>query len=253
MTDPEERLSIVEQKVDSWLALDARLKAIEDSVRKFNPNPKSSLRDWFQTLSPFLTAIAVLVIGFVLKDSVVQALEREKLDLTYVTNVRDLIKGFDTAQEQSSADANAIALAMYGRFAIVPLIERLQGGDVAQPAAERGLRIVGASDPAATCSALTKILLDPARQYTWQTHKVVIRLIGVSECVPSLGVLDPYLAQVRTLGDPTRLAVFARRFSNSDAFDAENVDSLKKQTEDATAILNVSRTRAENGEPAWWQ
>ena len=39
MTDPETRLTNLEQKVESWFAVDARLKAIEDSIKKINPNP----------------------------------------------------------------------------------------------------------------------------------------------------------------------------------------------------------------------
>jgi len=249
--DPDQRLSALEQKVEAWQMLDARLKSIEDSIRKMSP--KSSLREWIQTFSPLVTAIAVFAIGFIFKDSVVQALEREKLDLSYVSNVRDLIKGFDTAQEQSSADSNAVALAMYGRFSLVPLIERLQGGDVAQLAAERGLRIVGSGDPAAACSAFTRILLDPARQYTWQAHKAVVRLMGAAECVPNSAVLDAYLADLRSLSDPARLPAFAKRFSNQGAFDAENVDAFKTQVEDSLAILTVSRARADSGEKTWWK
>jgi len=241
---------MLEQRVEAWLTLDARLKSIEDSVKK---GGRSSLRDWVQALSPFFTAVVVFAIGFVLKDSVVQALEREKLDLNYVTNVRDLIKGFDTAQEQSSADSNAVALAMYGRFSLVPLIERLQGGDVAQLAAERGLRIVGSSDPAAACAAFARVLLDPARQYTWQTHKAVVRLSGASECVPGTPMLANYLSDLKALGDPAKLQAFARRFSNPGAFDAENVDAFRIQVEDALALLTASRARADSGEKAWWQ
>lgn len=247
--DPEQRLTTLEQKVDAWIALDARLEAIEGSLKKMSP--RSSLRDWIQALSPFLTAVVIFVMGFVLKDSVTQALEREKLDLSYVTNVRDLIKGFDTAQEQASADSNAIALAMYGRFALVPLVERLQGGDVAQLAAERGLRIVAASDPAAACTAFTRILRDPARQYTWQTHEAAVRLMGAADCVPAIGLLRAYREQLRALEDPARLADFARRFSNRDAFDAENVAGFTTQVEDATAILEVSRENS--GGNAWWR
>jgi hypothetical protein len=249
--DSDQRLSVLEQKVEAWLVLDARLKAIEDSLKKLNP--RSSVRDWIQTLSPFITAIAVFVIGFVLKDSVTQALDREKLDLSYVTNVRELIQGFDKAQEQSAADSNAIALAMYGKFSLVPLIERLQGGDVAQLAAERGLRIVGASDPAASCAAFTRILVDPARRYTWQTHKAIARLMGASDCVPSISVLETYLADLQAAGNPEKLAVFARRFSNQDAFDAENVDGFTSQLADAAAILKVSRDRANSGDKTWWK
>jgi hypothetical protein len=253
MMEPDERLSILEQKVDSWLLLDARLKAVEDSVKKINPNPKSSLKDWIQTLSPLVTALVIFGIGFVLKDSVTQALARETLDLTYVTNVRDLIKGFDTAQEQTTADSNAIALAMYGKVAIVPLIERLQGGDVAQLAAERGLRIIGDSSPAAACAAFIRILRDPARQYSWQTHEAVIRLVGFSECVPYMSVLEQYLVDARAVTDPERLTSFTHRFSNANAFDRSNIDELRQYVEDALVILNASRERANAGEKPWWK
>ena len=249
--DPDQRLAVLEQKVDAWLMLDARLKSMEDALKK--ASPKSSLRDWIQALSPFVTALVIFVVGFVLKDSVTQALDREKLDLTYVTNVRELIKGFDTAQEQTAADSNAIALAMYGRFSLVPLIERLQGGDVVQLAAERGLRIVGASDPAAACAAFTRILLDPARRYRWQTHQSAVRLMGASDCVPAIPVLEACLAELHAAEDPAKLAEFAGRFSESDAFDAESLEGFRRQVADATSILKVSRERAAKGDKAWWK
>jgi hypothetical protein len=249
--DMDQRLAVVEQKVEGWLMLDARLKAIEESIKKMNP--KSSVRDWVQTLSPFVTAIAVFIVGFVLKDSVTQALEREKLDLSYVSNVRELIAGFDAAEQQSTADSNAIALAMYGRFSIVPLVERLQGGDVAQLAAERGLRIVGSEDPEAACAAFTRILQDPARQYTWQTHQAVVRLMGASECVPQLPVLETYLVDLPARDDPALLATFARRFSNEGGFDAENSGPFREQLRTTMVILRDSRARAARGEKTWWK
>lgn len=251
--DPDQRLAVLEQKVEAWLMLDARLKAIEDSLKKVSP--KSSVRDWIQALSPFVTALVIFAVGFVLKDSVTQALDRERLDLTYVTNVRELIKGFDTAQEQTSADSNAIALAMYGKFSLVPLIERLEGGDVVHLAAERGLRIVGASDPAAACAAFTRIVLDPARRYRWQTHQSVVRLMGASDCVPAIPVLEACLADLRAAQDPAKLVQLAQRFSESEAFDAESLEGFTRQVADATSILTLSRdrARARNGDKAWWQ
>ena len=249
--DPDQRLAVLEQKVEAWLMLDARLKSIEDSLKKMSP--KSSLRDWIQALSPFVTALVIFVIGFILKDSVAQALDREKLDLSYVTNVRELIQGFDKAQEQSAADSNAIALAMYGKFSLVPLIERLQGGDVAQLAAERGLRIVGASDPAASCAAFTRVLVDPARRYTWHTHEAAVRLMGASECVPAVPVLESYLVDLQAADNADKLVSFASRYSNSGAFDAENVEGFTGQVADAVAILKLSRDRADGGENALWK
>ena len=247
----EQRIAVLEQKVDSWLALDARLKAIEDSIKKLGP--KSSVRDWISTLSPFIVAVTVFAIGYIYKDSVVQALEREKLDLSYVVSMRDLIKSLDEAKDQSSAYSNAVALAMFGRFSLVPLIDRLHGDDNSQLAAERGLRIVGSADPASACAAFTNVLLDPARQYMWQTHKAVVRLMGASDCVPGIPVLESYLAELGTLGDPELLKKFVKRYSNDDAFDGENVEPFKQDVLAALEILKASRDRADRGEKAWWK
>ena len=268
MTDTDERLARLEHKLEQAFALDARLHTLEEAVRK--QQPRSGLRDWMQTLGPYLSGVVVLVIGFWLKDSVSLALQREQLDLAYVKDVRDLIQGFDSSTEQPSADANAIALAMYGEFAIVPLFERLQGGDVAQLAAERGLRLIGANDPATACPRFTKLLRDPSRRYTWQTHKTVVRLIGASECVPSIAVLQAYVTELdQAAAAPERLAAFAARFSNAQSVDVESTDILKQQAVEALAILRLQRDRPACGErnervlklrrdreycgePAWW-
>jgi len=248
----DQRLAALEQKVEASFALDARLKAIEDSIRKMNP--KSSVRDWIQTLSPFVIAITVFVIGFIFKDSVVQALEREKLDLSYVTNVRQLIQDLDKAEDQSSADSNAIALAMFGKFSIVPLVDRLHLGDgVTHLAAERGLRVTGTANPVAACSAFTKILRDSAHQYAWQTHTAVVRLMGVSDCVPSLPVLEAYLAELEALQDEAQIVKFSKRYSDGEAFDGESIDSIIVDLRGAIAILNLSRDRTDRGEEPWWK
>jgi hypothetical protein len=251
VTDPDERLARLEQKLEQAFRLDARLRTIEDAVKK--QQPRSGVRDWMQTLGPYLGGLVVLIVGFWLKDSVSLALQREQLDLAYVKDVRDMIEDFDASTEQPSADANAIALAMYGKFAIVPLIERLQGGDVAQLAAERGLRLIGDNEPADACPRFTKLLGDPAHRYTWQTYKSVLRLIGVSECVPSIDVLEAYVAELeQAAANPERLAAFAARFSNAAAVDAESADILKQQAMLALKILKLQRDRpATCGERTW--
>jgi uncharacterized low-complexity protein len=250
VTDPDERLTRLEQKLEQAFALDARLRTLEETVKK--QQPRSGLRDWLQTLGPYLAGLVVLIVGFWLKDSVSLALQREQLDLNYVKDVRDMIEDFDASTEQPAADANAIALAMYGKYAIVPLIERLQGGDVAQLAAERGLRLIGDNEPAAACPRFTKLLDDPTRRYTWQTYKSVLRLIGVSGCVPSIGVLEAYVTELeQATADPERLAAFAARFSNAAAVDVESADSLKEQAVQALEILRQQRDRATCGERTW--
>jgi len=252
VTSETDRLSNLELKVESAMALDARLKALEDGLKQLRP--RSSLRDWIQTLGPYLSGLIILIVGFWLKDSVSMAFQREQLDLNYVKDVRELIQNFDQATEQSSADTNAIALAMYGKFALVPLIERLESGDVAKIAAERGLRLIGANQPEAACPRFANLLDDPSPRFTWQTHKTIIRLLGASGCVEDIGLLEGHVVSLdQAAADAEELAKFAMRFSNPGVIDAEAVDSLKTAATDAVTILRLQKARSGSKERPWWR
>jgi hypothetical protein len=235
MADVEQRIAAIEQRVESAFALDARLKALESDVRKLR---SSSLRDWAQTLGPYVSGLVVLLVGFSIKDSVTLALQREQLDLEYVKQMRDLIQDFDEANSQAAADANAVGLAMYGKYAIIPLVERLEGGDVAPLAAERGLRLVGGDDPAAACPKFIAVITDRARRFKWQTHKTMIKVIGQSSCTDAGPALEAYGAQLTSLGgDATAVAQFARRYAEKEGFDVESAASLQREVETALEIL----------------
>jgi hypothetical protein len=238
MTDVEQRVAAVEARVESAFALDARLKNIEGELRKLKGG--SSVRDWLQTLGPYLGGLVVLFIGFWIKDSVSLALQQEQLDLNNVQQMRDLIQAFDESNTQAAADANAVGLAMYGKYAVLPLVERLEsGGDVVPLAAQRGLRLVGAEYATEACSKFLGIVNDRGRRFRWQTHKTLIKVIGQSECTQARADLETYRAALAQLGsDETRLGAFAQRYSVDEGFDAESVASLTREIDRALAILS---------------
>ncbi|HEX7114708.1 MAG TPA: hypothetical protein VF193_06220 [Steroidobacter sp.] len=235
MADVEQRVAGVETRLDGAFALDARLTSLESDLRKLK---RSSLRDWLQTLAPYVTGLIVAAFGFWIKDSVTLALQREQLDLEYVKNMRDLIKAFDEAETQAAADANAVALAMYGKHAIIPLVERLEGGDVAPIAAERGLRVIGSEHPEVACSRFVRVVNDRSRRFRWQTHKTMIKVIGQSSCAEARADLIAYRAALAQVGTG-RLShdEFAQRYSTSAGFDAESVASLMREIDRALDIL----------------
>lgn len=242
MSDVEQRVAAVEARLESAFALDARLKTIEGDVRKLKGG--SSVRDWLQTLGPYAGGLVVLLVGFWIKDSVTLALEREKLDLAYAQQMPALIKSFDESESPQVADRNAVALAMYGKYAISPLLERLElGGDVLPLAAARGLRIVGFQDGADACPTFRRVINDRTHRFTWQTHKTLIRVIGQSECADARADLEAYRAALQQLGsDQSRLETFARRYSTADGFDAESVLVLTTEIDRALAIIVQVKT-----------
>jgi hypothetical protein len=237
MREVDERLAAVEARLENAFALDTRLKSLEGDVRKLR---SSTLRDWLQTLGPYVAGLVVLFVGYAIKDSVTLALQREQLDLEYVKQMRDLMKDFDEAQTQTAANANAVGLAMYGKFAIVPLVERLEEGDLAKLAAERGLRLVGSNDPVAACPKFVQVIADTSRRYSWQTHKTMIKVMGQSACPDVRPALEKYAADLTSLDtDAKRIAAFGQRYSEPDAFDIESISSLKTEVSNALQILSV--------------
>jgi hypothetical protein len=228
--------------LESAFALDARLKSIEGDLRKVKGG--SSLRDWLQTLGPYVGGLVVLFVGYWIKDSVTLALEREKLNLAYAQQLPALIKSFDESESEQAADRNAVALAMYGRYAIPPLLERLElGGDVLPFAAARGLRIIGFQDSAGACPTFRRVINDHTHRFKWLTHKAVIRLIGQSECADARADLESYRAALAELGsDDTKAAAFAQRYSTPIGFDAEVIAALTTEIDRALAILRQVKT-----------
>lgn len=252
MADIEDRLKQLECRFEQALAHESRLAALESQVGQITR--KSTVRDWLQTLGPYLGGIIVLIVGFWLKDSVTLALQREQLDLEYVKQMRDLILDFDAATEQAAADANAIGLAMYGRHAVAPLIERLRGGDVAKLAAERGLYLAATNDPAGVCPRITHLLAEPAGQLTWQNGKTLVRVIAAADCVQSRATLERELARIASIQqNPEQLVAFAAGFANASSVDIEATDSLAAELRGA--IERLARTRDDATEPgaAWWR
>ena len=253
MSDLDERLTRLEMRVDQSIASESRLAAIEKQLAQFRPKP-SGLRDWLQTLGPYLGSLVALFIGFAIKDSVTLAIQREQLDLEYVKQMRDLIQDFDNATTEPAANANAIGLAMYGRHAIAPLVERLKEGDVAQLAAERGLHLAVLNDPAGACPRLTALLQYSARRLTWQNAKTLVRVIGGGDCVPSEAVLQREAEALQVIGtDLSKLDAFAARFENSDTFDLEAAQSLRLEYERAVDRLRTRRSQLDAGETPWWR
>jgi hypothetical protein len=236
LNDIQQRVAELDARLENALALDARLEAMEDKVGKLG---RSSFRDWMGALAPYVSGLVVLFVGFWIKDSVQLAMQRQQLDLNYVTQMRDLIRDFDKADSQASADANAVALSLFGKYAILPLVERLEGGDVSNVAAEKGLRDIGDSHSISVCSKFAEILDDKAHRFTWQTHKTMIRVIGQSCFDPGTrAVLMKYRSDLDAIGSDTRkTARFSQRYSEPKGFDIEGSTVLRDEIDKALKII----------------
>jgi hypothetical protein len=129
---------------------------------------------------------------------------------------------------------------MYGRHSIIPLVERLEGGDIARIAAERGLRLVGNLDPVNACPRFLGVVDDRSRRFRWQTQKTMIRVLGQSGCLEARDSLRRRRGELAALGSsPEALETYARRYASILGFDAESVDALIRQIEQSLEILDA--------------
>ena len=241
MSNLDQRVTDLESRFDAAFAFDARMKAIEADLKCLKGSRHGPLREWLAALGPFASSLALLLVGYWITDSVKAALEREQLDLDYVKDMRDVIKDFDQSSTQPVADANAIALAMYGKHAILPLIEGLEGGDVANLAAEKGLLLVAGNDPDSVCPKFAAVINDSTQRYSWQLHKTMVKIMGRSACVKNIRDINDYRDRLKQLGtDHVRLAKFANRYSDPSAFDAESAAELRQEVDTALGLLQSS-------------
>jgi len=203
-------------------ALDARVGALESKLKK------RDVWDIISTLSPFVTAIVIFIVTFVLKDSVQQALSKEQLHLTGVKDMEEQVLALRKPDvTKDAAMASAMTLAAFGHYAIPSLLSVLElGDDVRAPAAEEALRAIGENEPADTCRPMTRILQDTSGRYFFLTHEAALRVIAAAKCTDARPVVSAYQAELDRVA-PGELAAFGTRFM--EPVQRDNLEEMKAQ------------------------
>jgi hypothetical protein len=126
-------------------------------------------------------------------DSAMKEIENRKVEANIATEIRGLVQGIYTSAKPAEADANALAVALFGRDAALPLIHFLDGGsDVPMNAAMKGLRAAGLIDLKGTCPILIGVLDNRTSLYRWSTHKRIIELLMTLACPDAEAALRRY-------------------------------------------------------------
>jgi hypothetical protein len=223
VTTPPEAPTL-RKAVQRWRALDARVGALESKLRKKDG------WDILATLSPFLTAIVIFIVTFILKDSVEQAFNREQLHLSSVKDMQELVLTLrkpDVTKE--TASASAMTLAAFGHHAIPALLSVFETADeVRAPAAEEALSAIGSTEPVEVCRPMTRILQDTNARYSFLTHEAALRIIEASECADARPVVTGYDALLQTIST-SDLPQFGKRFTEQ-TIGRDDLKDLKDQS-----------------------
>ena len=199
-SDVEVRINALAARQD---ALNARLERL-DIPRAPPTAPKArTFWDIYQMISPLLQALILAVLAYVLTGRVTNAIQREQLDLSGIKEMRELLVRLQGTKPEESSDrqAAAVTLAAFGRFAVGPLIHALDTAqrearlDTAE-AVERALAMNGWSDPIPVCSALSRVIGDPAQSFHVETHRSAIDVLARANCRAQLPALKAYARQL---------------------------------------------------------
>src|SRR4026207_1196489 len=126
------------------LSPEERLKKLEDRLQKVEKKPKDKW-DKFQSVSGIVSGILVAAAGILLTGSVNRALQERQFQFSSAKDMEELLmKLNDPKNPIENKESTALVLAAFGKYAIQPLINQIQSGDVNRSiAAEDGLRAIG--------------------------------------------------------------------------------------------------------------
>jgi hypothetical protein len=147
------------------------------------PPPLSPAWEKFKALSPllqaFVTAVAGVGLTWYLTGRVTNAIQMRQLELSNVKEMHDTFLRLETGDStRETAHADALALASFRDYSIVPLLLVVERGQYYTEAAKAGLRAVALTDSTAVAKQLLRVVTNRSKAFSWQTHNAAIELLG---------------------------------------------------------------------------
>jgi hypothetical protein len=190
--EPRDRLARVELELDRLRpSLHERIEKLEKAAGE--PKPKGWARFFSRlgaVVTPLLGPLAILVVGYFLKDSIDLAIKQQQLQLSYAKEIKEPL---DTMAKRDAGLEDvkraALLVAGFGRPAVLPLMNELRQGGNRTLGAEAGLVALAFTQPEAVCDPIRRILESPARPLTWEGQMVSARILAAANCGAVSGVL----------------------------------------------------------------
>ena len=224
---------------ESLRSLESRIERLEKPAPAAEPK-KKDMWEIIQVLGSVLTPIIAGILGYSLITTVNLSLQKEQLQLSGAKEMQGLLADLgNPGSSLEKTEASAIALAAYGRFAVVPLINELEAKTLnTQIAAQMGLHAIGVQDHEETCKQLTKAIDNRTRLYSWITHKYSLRLLGELGCWQAIPSLEAYKTLLGS-GSEDSVKTYAKFVSDGNAPTLESVNNLKTEIDRSLEILRA--------------
>lgn len=185
-----------QKKVNSIGVSDSEKKKFEELDERVSEleSKKHTIWDKLKVFAPIISSVLVAFIGIWATQSITGAIERQRLELSHLTAMRELmIKLSNPGVEKAEAEATGVLLGAFGSRAVIPLIHELgKPGEVRPLAAREGLRTAGFKEPVETGKLLIRVLENRQGLFSWETHEEVVRLLGEIGYREALEILTEY-------------------------------------------------------------
>lgn len=241
MLTGEEKAHIIE-KIE--FENDIREKLSKSSESKQKPKQKD-FWEKLQALSPIITGLAIAIVGYLLTGSVTQALKERELELSNLKEMREMILTLGKENiTDNEAQAGAMTLAVFGKYAVTPLIIQFQMERMAnQIAAEKALQVLAITySRSHVCKPLIEILENRTRLFNWDVHRRAIRLIGAIGYKEAKPTLEKYNSLIKTSKSKEGLEVYKKMVSEDRPPNFESISLLEEELKSALQALERQQT-----------
>jgi hypothetical protein len=218
--------------------LEERVEKLEEDLARLKKPP----RDWLEVMkaiAPLITGVVVAIVGYLLTGSINNAIQKQQLELSNVKEMRELLlKLGDPNASREEVQATAVTLSAFGRHAVAPLVNLLQGGgETRVVAVQEGLRAVGRTDPEAVCEQLARVVGNRTRLFSWDTHLWAIALLGELDCTEARPLFGEYARLLKQSRSNPDLAPYSRIVQQT-PLTARNLEQLQAALDESLRLLD---------------
>lgn len=217
-----------------------RLQLLESEIAKLKAPPLLWL-EILKALSPLITGLFLLGVGYQLTGSIENALAQKEHQLSNVKEMREIILKLESSETSlNEAMANVRTLSAFGTAAIPPLISMLgSSGDTKILAAQEGLRAIALYDRLEVCVRLTKIVNNRTRLFSWEAHRWAIKLIGELDCreAETLKALESYLALLEGSTQAPGFAPYSRTVREIPEISERSFEQIREELDVSRGLL----------------
>lgn len=186
---------------------------------------------------PLVVGLVIGFFGYWLKDSVELAFKQQEIELSSAAAIQGLVADLLRPNAtQVQADAAALAMASFGRPALIPLTSALMhGSSTIIDASKKSMFALSLTYSQETCITLKEILNNRNKQFSHYAHLAVVQLLGEVGCGDALESLESYFEYVKD-DSPDARKNYQSILSDKSAPSVAAIDEIKDQT-----ILAIKR------------